>query len=63
MLEASHRYFHQAADVLDLAPKVRDILLSPNRVVKVEIVAPLARPARVVVLNPEAGVVHKLAVV
>ena len=38
MLEASHRYFHQAADLLDLAPKVRDVLLSPNRVVKVEIV-------------------------
>jgi glutamate dehydrogenase (NAD(P)+) len=38
VLEASHRYFHQAADVLDLAPKVRDILLTPSRVVKVEIV-------------------------
>ena len=38
MLEASHRYFNQAADVLNLAPKVRDILLTPNRVVKVEIV-------------------------
>ncbi len=38
MLEASHRYFHQAADVLNLSPKVRDILLTPNRVIKVEIV-------------------------
>jgi glutamate dehydrogenase (NAD(P)+) len=38
MLEASHRYFHQAADALDLAPKVRDILLTPNRTIKVEIV-------------------------
>jgi glutamate dehydrogenase (NAD(P)+) len=38
MLEASHRYFHRAADVLGLAPKVRDVLLSPNRVIKVEIV-------------------------
>ena len=38
MLEATHRYFNQAADVLNLAPKVRDILLTPNRVVKVEIV-------------------------
>jgi glutamate dehydrogenase (NAD(P)+) len=37
MLEASHRYFHRAADVLNLAPKVRDILLTPNRVIKVEI--------------------------
>jgi glutamate dehydrogenase (NAD(P)+) len=38
MLEASHRYFHHAADVLDLAPKVREVLLTPNRVIKVEIV-------------------------
>jgi len=38
MLEASHHYFHRAADVLDLAPKVREVLLAPNRVIKVEIV-------------------------
>ncbi|MBW2494952.1 MAG: glutamate dehydrogenase [Deltaproteobacteria bacterium] len=38
MLEASHRYFHRAADLLDLAPKVREVLLTPNRVIKVEIV-------------------------
>jgi len=38
MLEASHRYFHHAADLLDLAPKVREVLLTPNRVIKVEIV-------------------------
>jgi len=38
MLEASHRYFNRAADALDLAPKVREILLSPNRIIKVEIV-------------------------
>jgi glutamate dehydrogenase (NAD(P)+) len=38
MLEASHRYFNRAADVLNLTPKVRDILLSPNRTLKVEIV-------------------------
>jgi len=38
MLEASHRYFHRAADVLGLAPKVREVLLSPKRVIKVEIV-------------------------
>jgi glutamate dehydrogenase (NAD(P)+) len=38
MLEASHRYFHHAADVLNLAPKVREVLLTPNRIIKVEIV-------------------------
>jgi len=38
MLETSHHYFHQAADVLGLAPKVRDVLLTPNRTIKVEIV-------------------------
>jgi glutamate dehydrogenase (NAD(P)+) len=38
VLEASHIYFHRAADVLNLNPTVRDVLLSPNRVVKVEIV-------------------------
>jgi glutamate dehydrogenase (NAD(P)+) len=37
MLEASQRYFHRAADVLELTPKVRDILLTPSRVIKVEI--------------------------
>ena len=39
MLEASHRYFNRAADVLGLSPKIRKILLTPRRVVKVEIVA------------------------
>ena len=38
MLEASHRYFHKAATVLDLSDKIRNILLTPRRVVKVEIV-------------------------
>ena len=38
MLEATERYFHQAADVLDLTPKVREIILTPNRIIKVEIV-------------------------
>ncbi|MBW2391003.1 MAG: glutamate dehydrogenase [Deltaproteobacteria bacterium] len=38
MLETSHHYFHQAADVLGLAPKVRDVLLTPSRTIKVEIV-------------------------
>jgi len=38
MLEASQHYFHRAADVLNLASKVREILLTPSRVIKVEIV-------------------------
>lgn len=38
MLEEAHYYFHQAADVLELSSKLRNILLSPMRVVKVEIV-------------------------
>lgn len=38
MLEETHRYFHQAADILDLSPKVRDILLTPARVIKVKFV-------------------------
>ncbi len=38
MLDASHRYFHAAADVLGLSTKVREILLSPFRVVKVDLV-------------------------
>ena len=38
MLEASHHYFHKAATVLDLSDKLCNILLTPRRVVKVEIV-------------------------
>ena len=38
MLEASHVYFHKAADVLGLSDKLREILISPFRVVKVEII-------------------------
>ena len=38
MLEATHHYFHKAATVLDLSDKLRNILLTPQRVVKVEIV-------------------------
>lgn len=38
MLEESKYYFKQAANVLDLSPKVRSILQTPLRVVKVEIV-------------------------
>ena len=38
MLEESHFYFTKAADVLDLTPRIREILLAPHRVVKVEIV-------------------------
>jgi glutamate dehydrogenase (NAD(P)+) len=38
MLEESHFYFNKAADVIGLSTKVREVLLAPNRVVKVEIV-------------------------
>ncbi len=38
MLEACHRYFHGAADVLNLSDRVRQILITPRRVVKVELV-------------------------
>ena len=38
MLEDTHAYFHEAADVLKLSDKIREILWSPMRIVKVEIV-------------------------
>jgi glutamate dehydrogenase (NAD(P)+) len=38
VLEASRHYFRKAADALDLPPMVRDILLTPFRSVKVELV-------------------------
>jgi glutamate dehydrogenase (NAD(P)+) len=38
VLEASRHYFRKAADALDLPPLVRDILLTPFRSVKVELV-------------------------
>ena len=38
MLAESHHYFHKAADVLELPDKVRTILLTPRRSIKVEIV-------------------------
>jgi glutamate dehydrogenase (NAD(P)+) len=38
MLSDSHFYFNKAADILDLPDKVRDILLSPRRSIKVNIV-------------------------
>ena len=38
MLSDSHFYFNKAADVLDLPDKIRDILLSPRRSIKVNIV-------------------------
>lgn len=38
MLEESQYYFNKAAKILDLNTKVRDILITPRRVVKVEIV-------------------------
>ena len=37
MLAESHFYFHRAADVLGLSDKVRTILLTPHRTVKVGI--------------------------
>ena len=38
MLAESHVYFHKAADVLGLSDKIRTILLTPRRSVKVEVV-------------------------
>ncbi len=38
MLDASLRYFHQAAEVLGLSTNIREILVTPRRVMKVEIV-------------------------
>ena len=38
MLEDSHYYFGRAADVIGLSTKIREILLTPRRVTKVEIV-------------------------
>jgi glutamate dehydrogenase (NAD(P)+) len=38
MLDDTHVYFHRAADALGLPPKVTEILLTPLRSVKVEIV-------------------------
>lgn len=38
MLEESHHYFHKAADVVGLTNKLRDIVLTPVRVVKVEVI-------------------------
>lgn len=38
MLEASHYYFYKAANVLGLPTKIKEILLTPHRVVKVDLV-------------------------
>ncbi len=38
MLEACHRYFQATADELNLSDRVRQILITPRRVVKVELV-------------------------
>ena len=38
MLEESHHYFNKASDLLNLSERVRKILITPRRVVKVEIV-------------------------
>jgi len=39
MLEESRYYLNKAADVLDLSERIRAILVTPNRLVKVEIVS------------------------
>ncbi len=36
-IEATHRYFHQAADVLDLSPNMRQLLWTPKRDVQVQV--------------------------
>jgi glutamate dehydrogenase (NAD(P)+) len=38
MLEASHYYINKAADILDINERVRKLLITPRRIVKVEIV-------------------------
>jgi len=38
MLEDAHHYFHKAADVLNLPDRLREILVTPTRVVKVDLV-------------------------
>ena len=38
MLEEAHYYFQKAADVLNLPDRLREILLTPLRVVKVNLV-------------------------
>jgi len=38
MLDASQYYLNKAADVLDLGDRIREILITPRRVVKVEVV-------------------------
>lgn len=38
MLEATNYFFNKAADFLELNEKLRKILLSPKRVVKVELI-------------------------
>jgi len=38
MLEASHYYFNKAAEILGISEKIKSILITPLRVVKVEIV-------------------------
>jgi glutamate dehydrogenase (NAD(P)+) len=50
MLEAAHRYFHDAASVLGLTDRLREILVTPRRVVKVEIVTE----------NDEGDLIHHL---
>ncbi len=50
MLDESHYYFNKATEVLGLSQKVRQILITPRRVVKVEIVTE----------NDQGGLMHHL---
>jgi len=38
MLKESHYYFHKASDLLGLSDRIREIMITPQRVVKVEMV-------------------------
>ncbi len=38
MLDAVHKYFHTAADVIGLDSRVREIILAPRRIIKVDLV-------------------------
>ena len=37
MIEETRKYFHEAADIIGLGDKIREILLAPRRTVKVEV--------------------------
>lgn len=46
MLSDRHYYFNKAADVIGLSDKVRGILLSPRRTIKIDIVVEAAMVRR-----------------